>query len=263
MGRMLLFPTGGALLIAAALFPQSPGPVETVLDRVATRLESFNPKSSWTASISSTQVEHDRKWRPERTTIQTKAVTVTEGRREEEILKVVQTADGKTADITERYLVERRERWEKYRAHQAAEERGKPSPKRSSLRGIRMDDYAALVPFSAERRKEFSFDIREANAPDGRRVYLLDVRAEVKDTMNWEGTYTIDAATYTPIRARLRPSDRPAFVKEIEVEADFEVFEDVNIIPRRTRVRINAGFLFIKRFHVVSEEVYSDIRITH
>ena len=264
MSRFSLSPAGGVLLLAAAaLFPQAPAPVESFLDRVAARLESFNPKSSWTASVTSTQIENDRKWRPEKTIVQTKAVVVTEGRREENVLKVVETVDGKTADITERFLAEQKARREKYRARRAAEERNKPGPERSSRRGIRLDSFAELLPFSAERRTEFSFGLRETADPAGRRFYLLDVRAKIKDPLNWEGTYTIDAATFTPLRARLKPSKTPAFVKEIEVEAEFEVVEGVHFIPKRTRVKVNGGFLFIKRIRLISEEIYSGVAITH
>jgi len=247
---------------AGVLFPQSPISTESLLDRVAARLESFNPKASWTAAVSSIQVEYDRQWRPEKTVVQNKAVSVTEGRREEKVLKVVETADGKTTDITERFLAEERARGDKYRAVQEADDRKKSGTERSPRRGMRIDDLAEMLPFSAERRTEFSFGFRETKASDGRRVFLLDVRANESDPMNWEGTYTIDAETYTPIHASLRPSETPAFVKEIEVEADFEVFEDVNFIPRRTWVKVNAGFLFIKRIHLISEELYSDVRIT-
>jgi hypothetical protein len=264
LARFVLVAAAAAIGLAAVAPPffHAPEDISAFLDRVAARLESFNPKASWTASILSTQIEHDRKWQPERTIVQSKAVTVIEGRREEKVLKVVETADGKTADITERFLVEQQARREKYRARQAAEERNRSGAERSPRRGMRMDNLEELLPFSAERRTEFSFGVREGKIPDGRGVYFLDVRAKEDDPMNWEGTYTIDAETYTPIHASLRPSQTPAFVKEIEVEADFGVFEDVNFIPQRTWVRINAGFLFIKRFRVVSEEVYSDIRIT-
>jgi len=252
-----------ALFGAAALPVPSPEETGAILDKVAARLESFNPKGSWTASILSTQIEHDHNWRPKRTTVQNKVVTVTEGRREENTLKVVRTEDGKTEDITEEFLVWRRKQWEKYHAGREAEERRQPSSERRSLRRIRLEHFSELLPFSAGRREEFAFDVREGTGADGRPVYLCDVRAKIKDTINWEGTYTIDAETYTPVHARLRPSDLPSFVKEIEVEAEFGVFEDVNFIPLRTWVRVNAGFLFIKRYRVISEEFYSDIRVTH
>ena len=188
---------------------------------------------------------------------------MTEGRRQEELLKVIRTEDGKTEDITEEYRAFRRKQWEKYRARQRTSGEGEAAAPGKSRRSVRFDDYTALLPFSPERRTEFSFVIRDGTAPDGKPVYLVDVKAKIEDTINWDGTYTIDAETYTPVHARLRPSDLPAFVKELEVEAEFGVFEDVYYIPLRTWARVNAGFLFIKRYRVVSEEVYSDIRIVH
>lgn len=264
--RCLVLSAAIPVLLGAAAPPsfQASSSTEALLDRITARLDELNPKSSWTAAILSTQIEHDRHWMPKRTTVQTKTVTVTGGRREEKILKVVQTEDGKTEDITDHFIIERREKWRKYQARQGTSGEGElAAAGRSSRRRIRTDDYAALLPFSPERRPEFSFSVREGTAPDGRPVFLVDVRAVLKDVLNWEGTYTIDAETFTPLSARLRPSENPTFVKDLEVQADFRVFEGVNFIPLRTWARINAGFLFFKRIRAVSEEVYSDIQVTH
>jgi hypothetical protein len=257
---------GGALLIIAAvpLWAQAPADISPLLDRITARNESFNPKSSWTASVTSTQIETDRKWNPEKTIVQSKAVTVTEGRREENVLKVVETKDGKTTDVTERVLAEHRARHEKSQARRPASPEPPPRKPAERNRGrlSMRTDLSELLPFSPERRTEFSFQAQETTDGDGRRLVFLDVRAKVKDPMNFEGRYTIDAATGAPIRARLTPSENPSMVKELEVEADFEVLEDIHFIPKRTRIKVNAGFLFIKRVHIISEEVYTDIRIT-
>jgi hypothetical protein len=234
------------------------------LDGVNARLESFNPKGNWTATIISTQVEHDRKWRPERTIVQTKALTVTEGRRDQAVVKVMETKDGKTADVTEKYMAEQRERRERARVERAARPEPaprKPESERSRRRGLRMDDLSEILPFAPDRRDDFSFRVRETADAQGRRLYLLDVKAEVKDLLNWEGTYTIDAETFTPIRGKLKPSDLPTFVSELEAEADFEVKDDVYFVPVRTWIKVNGGFLFIKRVRIISEEVYEDFKI--
>ena len=42
---------------------------------------------------------------------------------------------------------------------------------------------------------------------------------------------------------------------------DFEVVEDVYLVPKRTWIKVNAGFLFIKRVHIISEETYHDLKI--
>jgi hypothetical protein len=256
---------GGALLIIAAvpLWAQAPADINPLLDRITARIESFNPKSSWTASVTSTQIETDRKWRPEKTTVQSKAVTVTEGRRDENVLKVVETADGKTTDITERFLAERRERQARSQTRPpSAPEQPARKPAERNRRLSMRTDLSELLPFSPERRSEFIFRAQETTDVDGRRLILIDVRAKVKDPMNFEGTYTIDEATAAPVRARITPSETPSMVKELEVEAEFEVIEDIHFVPKRTWVKVNAGFLFIKRVHIISEEVYSDVRIT-
>ncbi len=267
-GRHGLIPAAAfAFLFPAVLVPLSARPaidVQTLLDRVTARLDGFNPKGNYTATIRSTQIEHDRKWVPEKTIVQTKSLVVTEGRREQSIVNVLETIDGKTVDVTQRYLDEQRERRERSRAERSSPPESAPrkagSP-RSSRRGMRMDDLGEILPFAADRRHDYSFKVRETADAAGRRLYLLDVTAEVKDVLNWEGTYTIDAETFTPIHGRLAPSEFPSFVKELEVEADFEVVEDVYFVPRRTWIKINAGFLFIKRVHIVSEETYHDLKI--
>lgn len=267
-GKSRMLPAvAGAVLLLAALAPLSARPaidVQTLLDRISARLDGFNPKGNYTATIISTQVEHDRKWRPEKTNVQTKALVVTEGHREQTIVKVLQTIDGKTTDVTERYLAEQRERRERSQTERTAQAEAaprKPGGQRSARRGMRMDDLGEILPFAADRRDDFTFSVRETTDPSGRPIYLLDVKAAVKDVLNWEGTYTIDAATFTPIQGRLTPSEFPTFVKELEVEADFEVVEDVYLVPKRTWLKVNAGFLFIKRVHIISEETYHDLKI--
>jgi len=258
---------GGLLLLAAlAALPARPAvDIPTLLDRVAARLDSFNPKANYTATIISTQVENDRKWQPVKTVVQTKALTVTEGHRDQTVVKVLETIDGKTTDVTARYLAEQQARRERARAEQARkpdpQPARKPGSRGSSRRGMRMDDLGEILPFASDRRNDYSFTVREASDPSGRKLYLLDVKATVKDVLNWEGTYTIDAATYTPLHGRLTPSDLPTFVKELEVEADFEVIEDVYFVPKRTWIKVNGGFLFIKRVRLVSEETYQDLKI--
>jgi len=268
-GKSRMLPAvAGAVLLLAALAPLSARPaidIQTLLDRISARLDSFNPKGNYTATIISTQVEHDRKWRPEKTNVQTKALVVTEGHREQTIVKVLEKKnDGTTIDVTERYLAEQRERRERVRPERTSQPETAPRKsggQRSSRRGMRMDDLGEILPFAADRRNDFTFGVRETTDPSGRPLYVLDVKAAVKDVLNWEGTYTIDAATFTPVHGRLTPSEFPTFVKELEVEADFEVVEDVYLVPKRTWIKVNAGFLFIKRVHITSEETYHDLKI--
>jgi hypothetical protein len=122
-------------------------------------------------------------------------------------------------------------------------------------------DIDELLPFSPERRPNFQFDIRETADPTGRRLVLLDVKAKTRDQRNWEGTYTIDPAAFDILRAEIRPSKMPRMVKELSVEADVEVLDGKYFVLKRTRFKVNGGFLFIKRVRMTVEEVYSDVRI--
>jgi hypothetical protein len=203
----------------------------------------------------------DRKWRPVKTTVLTKTVEVKDGRRRETILKAVETKDGKTEDVTERYLAEAAARRERQRQR---ERDGAQRPERpregggDGRRGNRMN-IQDLLPFAPERRVEFVFAARETADSAGRQLVVLDVKARVKDTRNWEGTYTIDPATSDIREVRLVPSKNPTFVKDLAVEAEVEVLPSGAFILKRTRLKVNAGFL-VKHVRTDTEEIYSDIR---
>jgi hypothetical protein len=261
--RFWFRPAGLVLLIAASspLLAQTPADISALLDRVAARIESYASTASWTATVTNTRIETDRKWNPEKTTVITKTVSVVKGRREETILKAEVTEDGRTKDITAQYIADLRAQREKERARRAAQPQTKPQAgNRNSRRMSRgIED---LLPFAPERRPAFSFNLRETRDADGRPLALLDVKAKVKDPNNWEGTYTIDPETGDALKAVIKPSETPSMVKELEVEAEAEIFAGPVFIPKRTWYKVNGGFLFIKRVRMISEEIYSDIRIT-
>ena len=261
--RFLFRPAALAVLIAASspLFAQTPADIGALLDRVAARIESYASTASWTATVTNTRIDTDRKWNPEKTTVITKTVSVVKGRREETILKAEVTEDGRTKDITAQYIADQRAQREKDRAQRAAQPQTKPRtgnrPPRRMPRGI--ED---LLPFAPERRPAFAFSLRETKDADGRPLVLLDVKAKVKEPNNWEGTYTIDPETGDALKAVLKPSETPSMVRELEVEAEAEIFAGPVFIPKRTWFKVNGGFLFIKRVRMISEEIYSDIRIS-
>ena len=253
---------GAAVLVVAAvpLWSQTPPDLGAFLDGVAARLAATAAYKNWTAAAVQTITETDRNGRPEKVTVVTKTVQVTDGRRREEVLKALETEDGKTKDITSQYTAQARDRREQEGRRRSEEERRPREGRPEGRRGGRMD-IDDLLPFSPERRPNFRFDIRETADPTGRRLVLLDVKAKTRDQRNWEGTYTIDPAAFDILRAEIRPSKMPRMVKELSVEADVEVLDGKYFVLKRTRFKVNGGFLFIKRVRMTVEEVYSDVRI--
>jgi len=244
------------LLLAAPPLRLLPAEVDALLDGLAARLERTAAYKNWTAASTQTVIEEDRKGRPEKITVVSKAVRVTDGRRQEDILKAVVTEDGRTKDITATYELEARERRREAERRAAEEPGSRPAGRRGNR--LVIED---ILPFSAARRSAYSFGRREAVGPDGRRLVLLEAKAKTKDDMSWNGTYTIDPETYDILQAELRPSKLPRLVKELSVQAEVEILDGKYFVLKRTKFKVNGGFLFIKRVRMTVEEVYSDVRV--
>jgi len=208
------------------------------------------------ASAVQTITETDRKGNPEKVTVVTKAVRVTDGRRRDETLKAVVTEDGETKDITSTYDRESRNRREEGERRPAEEGGRRPSGRRRSR-----FDLEEILPFAPERRSVFSFGLREATGSGGKRLVLLDVKAKTKDDRNWDGTYTLDPSTFDIVRVELRPSKLPRLVKELSVEAEVEILDRKYFVLKRIFFKVNGGLLFLKRVRMTVEEVYTDVRV--
>lgn len=221
-----LRPMGAAFLVVAAvpLWSQAPHDLGAFLDSVAARLTATAAYKNWTASAVQTITEADRNDRPEKVTVVTKTVRVSDGRRREEVLKALETENGKTLDISSRYEAQARDRREQEERRRSEEER-RPQEGRPEGRCAGRMDIEELLPFGAERRPNFQFSLRETTGAAGRPLVLLDVKAKTKDQRNWEGTYTIDPAVFDILRAEIRPSKMPKMVNELSVEADVRVLD--------------------------------------
>lgn len=249
---------GAALLLAGAapLLPQAAPDADAVAKAVAARLRDAYAYKSWAASVVTTLTDLDRAGKPEKTTVVHRTVRIAGGRREEAIQSAVEIRDGKSVDVTAQYVRDarkRREKEEKRRAEEAKNPGAKPGRGRTRIEDI--------LPFADSRRPWFTFAVRETADASGRKLLLLDVRAKVKDTRNWEGTFTIDPSTYDILRAEARPSKTPAFVKTLEAQAEIEVIGGRHFFVTRSRFKVEGGFLFIKRVRMIVEEAYSDVRI--
>jgi len=249
LGASLLF------VFSVPLWPQTPSP-DALLDGAAARLKATVAYKNWTAGSVQTTTELDRKGNPEKVTVVTKAIRVADGRRREDVLKAVVTEDGQAKDITSTYGLESRRRREEGERRAAEEGDSRPSGRRTAR-----FDLDEILPFDPGRRSQFVFGLRDASGPDGRRLVLLDVKAKTKDPQSWEGTYTLDPATFDILKAEIRPSKLPKMVKELSVEAEVEILDGKHFVLKRTFFRVNGGLLFIKRVRMTVEEVYSDHRI--
>jgi hypothetical protein len=268
----LLRRTGAALVLVAAapIGSQSPSRLESLLNDVAARLETGAGYKNWTATAIQTTTELDRRGAAEKVTVLTKAVKVADGRRRDEVVKAVETEKGVSKDVTAKHLAEaekRRAEEAQRRAERARQgeasrrdERPSSGAQPSRRRSAEMD-IMDIVPFAAERRDDFAFSLRETADPAGRPVVRIDVKAKEKDRRNWEGTYTVDPATGDILRAEVRPSEYPKFVKELVVEAEVDILDGKYMVFKRTFIRVSGGFLFIKRVRMTIEEVYSDVRV--
>lgn len=229
------------------------------LDKVDAKIGGFQEARNWRGSVTSTVTKMDRHWTAESVTVVTKTVTVTDGRRSEEILQALETKDGKTQDITNEFIETDRKEREKYR-RQRPPDKPRPAgtaPRRRGLNGS-IEDF---TPFSEARRKLFEFRLNENASLDGRPVLALDIKAKVKSDKNWEGRIYFEPGTLDPLLAEARPSETPRFVKELEARIALEVVDGTTLMLRSTWIKVNAGFLFIKRVRQIQEDVYSGVEL--
>ena len=257
---VLLFLFGSGLLFLSTGIPlaQTPGPrdLTSFLDKAAQKIKSYPEKSNWTATAVSKITKMNRKWAPESVVLVTKTVKLTEGAREETILRAEETKKGKTKDITEDYAEEARETREKERKRQAEEGDGGG---RNSRRGgnISLDSF---LPFSDQKRSQFDFRLMDNADVDGRPAVLLEVKAKVKDEKNWEGQFYFDAATDDLLRIEVRPSENPSMVKELEFKMTFEILDGRYLAVKKSWIKINGGF-FLKHIRQIIEEEYSGFEV--
>ena len=229
------------------------------LDKVDAKVGGFQEARNWRGSVTSTITKMNRHWTPESVTVVTKAVTVADGRRSEEILKALETKDGKTQDITKEFIETDRKEHEKYR-RQRPPDKPRPAgtaPRRRGL-GASIEEY---TPFSEARRKLFDFRLDENASLDGRPALALDVKAKVKNDKNWEGRIYFEPGTLDPLLAEAKPSETPRFVQLLEARIALEVVDGTTLMLKSTWIKVNAGFLFFKRIRQIVEDLYSGIEI--
>lgn len=227
---------------------------DAFLDDLAARIASYSELNKWRAVVRSSVTEMDKNWRPEKTTVVRKIVTVADGRTHEEILEARETEKGVTRDIREQYVRDAEERRRK------AEERRRNADRDGRSSGGRrefgVDD---LAPFSRDNRKNYQFAFLPDVDISGRPARVLSAVARVKDPEMFEGRYYIDTETLDILRVELRPSKNPRFVKTLEMDIRFQPGIG-SLALKGSRMKIHAGFL-LRTLRLVVEEEYTDFEI--
>lgn len=244
------------LLAALSLLSAQAGPdLKILLDSVEARLKAGFTYRAWTADSVTIRTDLDKDGRPEKVTRISKTVRSQDGVRTERILAATETEDGRATDITADYAEEQRAREEKERKRREEEIRkGEAGGKRRSG----SFDLDEILPFAVDKRSAYDFRLRPTGPSSS--PIVLEARAKDPSDKAWNGVYAIDPARFDILRAEVRPSKNPRFIKELWAEADIERLSDGRLFIRRTRLKVDGGFL-IKHIRMIVEDVYTDPRI--
>jgi hypothetical protein len=221
-----------------------------LLDNIVQRADSYPEDVNWEYKVVTKYTEMDKKWQPAKTTITTAVVKDAEGILSARVIEAVEIEDGMTKDIIE----ETRERTEK-QIQEANEQRNdvEAPPERE-------DTLDTLFPFQESKRANFRFSRLNDASINERPVFIIEAAAIEKDEQLFEGKFYIDQKTYDVLKAQIKPSDNPTFIKELDMDIDFEVLPEGYYIQKRSKTRVNGG-PFFKRIRAIVEEEKSDIVI--
>lgn len=221
-----------------------------LLDKTAKRRSSYPENDNWKARIVTKNAEMDKQWRTEKTTITTMIVKSVDNVISAEILEAVEIEDGITKDITQEIAEQTKEQMER-RNEQRAEQKSQEETEGSSN---------TLLPFDENKRDKFAFHRLDDAFINERPVFLIEAVAKEKEEDLFEGKFYIDQETYDVLKVQVKPSKNPMFVKELDIDIDFEVLPEGNRFERKTWTRVDGG-PFFKRVRMIIEVEYFDIEI--
>jgi hypothetical protein len=252
INRYFVVPVLVGFIFMNGLAPASDreGGLAPLLDKISKRMNSYPENGNWKYSVVTKTTEMDKQWRPKKTTITTANVKEVDNVLSGEILKAVETEDGITKDVTEKIAKQTKKQLERTNKERAEQKEQKGTG----------NEYDAFFPFNENKRAKFAFHRLDDADTNERPVYIIEAVAKEKDEQLYEGKFYIDQTTYDIIKVRIKPSKNPRFVKELEMDIDFEVLPEGKFIRRRSRTRVDGGLLF-KRFRMIVEEEYFDIEI--
>jgi hypothetical protein len=233
------------------LSPVSPQDKDLVplLDKITARIDSYPKNLNYKAMCVSNETKMNKQWQPEQT-ITTKSIQKKINNEESnEILEAIETENRKSKDITAKIIKQAKKQREQ--GEKDAKEKGRPEKENM---------YSAYFPFTKEKRAKYNFQKLNDSVIEGRPVFLIEAKAKEKDEKLLEGKYYIDQKTYDVLKLEATPSKIPIFVKEMEMEMDFKVLPEGNLVVKRVKARADASLL-VKHFRVITEVEYSDYEI--
>jgi hypothetical protein len=221
-----------------------------LLDKIAKRIDSYPENNSWTYKTVTKSTEMNKQWQPTKTTMTTAVVKDTEGVLSGRVIEAVEIEDGMTKDIIEKTR-EQAEKQIEEANKQRREEKAQKEPENT---------LNTLFPFKEDKRAKFKFNRLNDAIINERPVIVIEAAAIEKDKQLFEGRFYIDQQTYDVLKAQIKPSENPTFVKELDMDIDFEVLPEGNYIQKKLKTRVDGG-PFFKRIRAIIEEEKSDIVI--
>lgn len=248
--RVLAVLVGCFFISVIASTPAQEGDLVPLLDKISKRIDSYPENDNWEYKIVTKQTEMDKQWQPIKTTIATAVIKDAEGVLSGSVIKAVEIENGDTKDIIEQTAEQTEKQIEE--ANKQRREQGAQKEPENTLN--------TLFPFEESKRAKFKFTRLNDSTIDERPVFIIEAEAIEKDEQLYEGKFYIDQETFDVLKARIKPSENPSFVKELDMDLDFEVLPEGNYIRKRSKTRVNGG-PFFKRIRAILEEEYSDINI--
>jgi hypothetical protein len=196
--------------------------------------------------------EMDKKGRPKKTTVTKRIIRVVDGIYSSEVLEALLTEDGVTKDIKQGTI----ERTKKQ------DERGKKTRAEKKDQNKIVNPFILSFPFHENKRTRFEFKRLKDDTCNERPVFIIEAtpKEKDKDLSLSEGEYCIDKKTYDILKVRIKPSNKPIFIKKVDMDFEFQVLPEGHFMIKRMKADADAGLLFM-RIRAIQEEEYSDVEI--
>lgn len=233
--------------------------VMDLVDKVIQRQSGFYLRmDNWEAIITTINTKMNKHWQPKEVTVVKKKVQVVDMHKSEELLEATKTKNGIPEDVTEEYIKKAREQKEKSKKKELQQNLERRKARKENNKKLKAED---LLPFSEKKKMKYLFSKLADSTVGGRPVYVVEARAKVKSEKRFSGYYYISKDTHDILRINAWPSKNPRFVKELDIEIDLDVYPQGFYAIKRSKIRVNGGFLFIKKVRRVTEEEYSDFTV--
>lgn len=260
---MKLLTCFSVLILAGICLMPGPAPASaedealvSLLDKVSQRINSYQEMKNYKVEEIEKNFEMNKKWETTKKTIIRRMVRRIDGKVETEFLEVTETENGKTTDVTEKFI----------KGAEKLNEKTREDAENDPIEKEEEDPTIVLLdnffPFDETKRSEF--DIHRLNdvVMDGKDVFVFESVAKTKDEERFEGTCYIDQKTLDIMKIDVKPSKNPNFVKEMEMEIDFEVLPEGYFVMKKMKAKVEAKIVF-KTIRQISETEYVNREILY